>query len=231
MVERRQEEPSSMRTPSPDPQAFDTSEITGSSLGDYTQLFAHLFNIGYMLMGQTQGVADRLCHEVTVGTLERAQLLLNQERSAQSTQVPFPLIAVSFPVQSRDRTYGTLCVAPDPLQPTSPALPLTIAHLLAQVCSWLLHTLELAALLEVQHQPADHQASSSLTKREREVLLLMCRGYDQRAIARMLSTSPATIRKHRQGIYKQLGVHTEREALLSAYQTGLFSPLKDIEPR
>lgn len=66
-------------------------------------------------MGQTQGVADRLCHEVTVGTLELAQLLLNQERSAHSTQIPFPLIAVSFPVQSRDRTYGTLCVAPGSL--------------------------------------------------------------------------------------------------------------------
>ena len=151
-----------------------------------------------MLCGQTQGVADRLCHEIAVGTQERAQLLLYQERLTGKTQGAFPLIAVSFPIQSHDRTYGTLCVAPDPLQPTAPALPLTIAHLLAQVCSWLLYTLELAALLEGPYHLTQQQASSSLTKRQREVLLLMCRGYDQWAIARMLNTSPATIRKHRQ---------------------------------
>ena len=57
----------------------------------------------------------------------------------------------------------------------------------------------------------------------------MCRGYDQWAIARMLSTSPATIRKHRQSIYERLNVHNVQEAILRAYQTGLYSPLEDIE--
>ena len=92
------------------------------------------------------------------------KLFLYQERLTGKIQGAFPLIAVSFPIQSHDRTYGTLCVAPDPLQPTAPALPLTIAHLLAQVCSWLLYTLELEALLEGPYHLTKQQASSSLNK-------------------------------------------------------------------
>jgi DNA-binding NarL/FixJ family response regulator len=69
-----------------------------------------------------------------------------------------------------------------------------------------------------------------LTKREREVLALMCRGYNQEAIADLLCISPATVGKHRQHIYEQLGVHCERDALLVAYQTGLFSLIDDHLP-
>ncbi len=54
----------------------------------------------------------------------------------------------------------------------------------------------------------------------------MCRGYDQWAIAQMLSISPATIHKHRQSIYKQLDVHNTQEAIIRAFQTGLYFPLE-----
>ena len=60
------------------------------------------------------------------------------------------------------------------------------------------------------------------TRREREVLDLMCRGNNQDAIAEKLCVSPATVGKHRQHIYEQLGVHCERDAILVAYQAGLF---------
>ena len=201
-----------------------------SSIEDYTQLFVHLFNIGHTLCGQTRGVTDRVCHEVAAGTQERAQLLLHYGQLSGETHESLPLIAVSFPVQLHSRVYGTLYVASDPQLTTSPALPLPIAHLLAQVCSWLLYTLELTALLEGKYRLIDHQVAHSLTKRQREVLLLMCHGYDQWTIAQMLSTSPATIRKHRQSIYERLNVHNMQEAIIRAYQTGLYFPLENIEP-
>jgi DNA-binding CsgD family transcriptional regulator len=56
----------------------------------------------------------------------------------------------------------------------------------------------------------------------------MCRGDDQTAIARALSIAPATVRKHRQHIYEQLGVHNQHDAFLMAYQMGLFSPLEEM---
>lgn len=230
MAEHQKQEALSSGDPSSESHSANPNTMIGTSIEDYTQLFVHLFNIGHMLYGQTHEVADRLCHEVAVGTQERARLLLHYGHLTGETHEAFPLIAVSFPIQHHNRAYGTLCVAPDPLQPALPALPLPIAHLLAQVCSWLLYSLELAALLDGKYQLTDRQVSHSLTKRQHEVLLLMCRGYDQWAISQMLSTSPATIRKHRQSIYEHLHVHNVQEAIIKAYQTGLYFPLEDIEP-
>ena len=230
MAEQQKQEALSSENPLPEPQVSHPKNIIRTDIEDYTQLYVHLFNIGHTLCGQTHGVAERLCHEVTVSTQERAQLLLNHMRPSEKTHEAFPLVAVSFPVQFHTRVYGTLCIAPDPLQPALPALPLTVAHLLAHICSWFLYTFELATLLEGRYPPTDHQVSHPLTKRQLEVLLLMCHGYDQWAIARILSTSPATIRKHRQSIYERLNVHNVQEAIIRAYQTGLYFPLEDLVP-
>jgi len=218
--------PQQQKSPSIESSSSHTQASGG--LSDYAPIFVHLFSIGQMLCGQTHGVADRFCQEVALATQGRAQLLLRSQRVSDTAQSISPPPSVSFSVQSRDRICGTLYVAPDPAEPANPVLPLTIAHLLAQTCGWLLYTFELAAFLQGPSQPSGQTGHVSLTKREQEVLALTFRGYDAEAIARALHITPATVGKHRQHIYEHLGVHNERDALLAAYQAGLFSPLEDL---
>ncbi len=87
----------------------------------------------------------------------------------------------------------------------------------------------MTALLQGQCQQLDYQVHSPLTKQERTILLLMCRGKTKEELAEALSISPRTVGTHKQNIYSKLGVHSERDALLAAYQEGIFSPLEDIE--
>jgi len=118
-------------------------------------------------------------------------------------------------------------VAPDSTHPASPALPLPVAQLLAETCGSLLYSLELTAFIHGQCQRLDSQVSGRLTKREQEVLELICRGNDQQAITTMLSIAPATVDTHRKRICEKLGVHSERDIPLAAYQAGLFSVLNE----
>jgi DNA-binding CsgD family transcriptional regulator len=195
---------------------------------DYTQIFMHLFSVGQILCGETHGVADRFCQEVGLVTQGHAELLLHHQSSLEKPPISSLPTAVSFPVQFRDMTYGTLHIASNPAQPANPALPLPVAHLLCQACGLLLYTFELSAFFQGRTQQLSQQANKALTKREREVLILMCRGYDQEAIARTLSITSATVGKHRQNIYERLGVHSEYDALLAAYKLGIFSPIEEI---
>ncbi len=75
----------------------------------------------------------------------------------------------------------------------TPAIPLPMAHLLANICGVLLSTIELSVFIERQSQRFEYQNPEQLTKREREVLELICRGYDQQSIARTLDITPSTV--------------------------------------
>jgi DNA-binding CsgD family transcriptional regulator len=196
---------------------------TARELAEYAKMIGQLYGIGQRLCGQTQGVAARFCWEVALVTHERAQLRLHFHRSSSTTLLT-PQAAVEFPVQFGERNYGTLSILTGQALPGAPALPLPLAHLLAQICGWLLYTFELAACLP---GPA-RQTDTTLTRREKEVLLLMCKGYSQVAIARALSITLATVSKHRQRIYAHFGVHNERDASLAAFQAGLFFPLEEF---
>ncbi|GLV53949.1 hypothetical protein KDH_08000 [Dictyobacter sp. S3.2.2.5] len=140
----------------------------------------------------------------------------------------FHQVAMSLPVQFGRNVYGSLHIAVDPFNTEQPALPLVIAQLLAQSCSWLLYTLEQSTFLHSQCPHIDYQVYEPLTKRESEVLKLMFRGYDQEQIAEQLCIAPATVNKHRQHIYERLGVHNERDALLAAYYIGILSLFDDL---
>jgi two-component system nitrate/nitrite response regulator NarL len=71
----------------------------------------------------------------------------------------------------------------------------------------------LAALIRRRReQAAVLQRVSTLTRREREVLLLVCRGADSRSIAEELVISPETARTHVQNVLSKLGVHSRPEA-------------------
>jgi DNA-binding CsgD family transcriptional regulator len=205
-------------------QMLKLSDTTGTSLEDFTQLIVDLLSFGQTLCKQTQSIGEHLCQEVMRATQGRATLRLPGRDSSTEHPVPF-LVSVSFSVQFHNRIYGTLDIAPDSAHPASPALPLPVAQLLAHTCGSLLYVLELSACIEGQCQRLDCQDPGHLTKREREVLVLICRGYDQEAIATKLNITLATVDTHRKRISAKLGVHCERDIPLAAYQTSLFSIL------
>lgn len=225
---RRQRQQKLAPIASPHIQTSDTSKVPGTSTADYVQYFVHLLNIGQQLWGQTHGVADHLCKEVALVTQGCAQLFLHHQGLFNRAQIPPPSQAAGFPVQSGERNYGTLYIALDPEQPTHPVIPANIAHSLAQLCGMLLYTFEASALMKAQYKHLEHRAHEPLTRRQQEVLTLMCRGYEREEIAKALSITPATVDTHRQHIYEHMGIHNERDVLLAAYQAGLFSPLEAI---
>lgn len=195
---------------------------------EYWDIFTHILNTSHTLSKETQGMASQLCQKVSLVTYGQVQLVLIQSVTDINIS-PTSASVISFPVHFVNRTYGKLYVAPDPCQPTRPALPLSIIHTLAQTCGWFLYTCEVTALRQGQYKQIAYQVSASLTKQERNILLLMCRGKTKDEIAEVLSISPRTVSTHKQNIYQKLGVHSERDALLAAYHHGLFSPLEEFK--
>jgi DNA-binding CsgD family transcriptional regulator len=206
-----------------------SSNATDSDILEDMQQVTHLLSLGQVLCGHVDDAVARLCQEVRLITQGRAQLFLGRHLSSKRVQLP-PSTLITLPVQFGHLVYGIVCIERDPVHTEQLALPLPAAQLLAQACSWLLYTLEQSTFLQGQCQQLDYQVHGPLTRREREVLALMCRGYNQEAIAGLLCIAPATVGKHRQHIYEQLGVHCERDALLAAYHTGLFSVIEEIAP-
>lgn len=201
---------------------FKEGDTAGTGLDDYTQLIAHLLSYGQALGKHTHRAGKRFCQEVMRATQGRARLLLPYQDS--STGRPFP-VSVSFPVQFRNRIYCTLEIAADSAHPASPALPLHVAQLLANTCGSLLYTLELSAFIEGQCQRLDYQDPEPLTRREQEILELICQGDDHYTIATKLQIAPATVETHRKRICEKLGVHCERDIPLAAYRAHLISIL------
>ncbi len=66
--------------------------------------------------------------------------------------------------------------------------------------------------------------AASLTTREREVLVLLCRGLDDAAISAELSLSRNTVRNHVARIYGKIGVNKRGEAIVWARERGLAHP-------
>ena len=61
--------------------------------------------------------------------------------------------------------------------------------------------------------------SADLTPREREILALIARGLDSRAIARALGIAYFTVRKHRSNMHTRLGLSSAAE--LAAYAAAM----------
>src|SRR5579875_2797940 len=201
------------------------AQVTHSSnldVIDYALQLTHLLHIGQIISKQTDGVANYFCQEIKRITQGRVQLILRLKISEED-QLTLHTVLLTFPVQFGSSVYGTLYIASDLHDPSLPALPVNVAELFALVCSWFLYILEQSTFLQQQYQRLDILFEEALTNREREVLSLMCQGYDQDKIADILCISPKTVGKHRQYIYEQLGTHNEHDTILAGYQMGLFS--------
>ncbi|WP_251021099.1 response regulator transcription factor [Streptomyces sp. ISL-98] len=72
---------------------------------------------------------------------------------------------------------------------------------------------------------------STLTAREREVLMCMCAGMPRPKIARHLFLSPYTVRTHIQNLMVKLDVHSSLAAVALARRVGLPTRLTDPEER
>jgi DNA-binding NarL/FixJ family response regulator len=89
----------------------------------------------------------------------------------------------------------------------------------------------LAALIRRRREQASVlQRISNLTRREREVLVLVCRGADSRSIADELVISPETARTHVQNVLSKLGVHSRLEAAALVGPDDLLDQLVEMGP-
>lgn len=204
---------------------FKINGTTSPPLEDHTQLIVDLLSFCQSLCKQTHHIGEQLCKEVMRATHGKARLSLPIKETSTGRHAAFP-VSVSFPVRFCSRLYGTLEVAPDSAHPALPALPLNVAQLLAHTCGLILYSLELSAFVEGQCRRLDFQIPRHLTRREREVLDLICRGYDQQTIAKQLHISTATVGTYRKRIYEKFGIHSERDIPLAAYRSNLFSILE-----
>jgi two-component system NarL family response regulator len=74
-------------------------------------------------------------------------------------------------------------------------------------------------------QDRAYQQIARLTRREREVLVLLAEGADNEGIARALVISPQTARTHVQNILGKLAVHSRLEAAAFVTQKGILADL------
>ena len=74
-------------------------------------------------------------------------------------------------------------------------------------------------------EPLPGERNRRLTKRELEVLQLVCDGLNNREIAAKLELSINTVAVHRANIMSALGVHKTAELVVYALQNGLVNPL------
>lgn len=213
----------------PKPPTFSTNTAAEAGLPTDMLLVAQLLDFGQLFCQKMPGTITGLCREVERITQGRAHLHIGCANPPTYHHLPAHTLT-AIPVQFGFVSYGVLCITGDPLHTELPSIQIPIAQIFAQACSWLLHTLEQSIFLRGQCRQFEYQVQGSLTKREQEVLQLIYQGYSQEEIADQLSIAPATLRKHRQHIYEQLGVHNERDALLVAYQSRLLPPFGKPAP-
>jgi len=87
--------------------------------------------------------------------------------------------------------------------------------------SWFSRTvMDKLARLRAPHSNIDGPGLDELTARERDVLALICRGYDDKTIARSLNVAGNTVRNHVARIYAKIGVNRRIAAVAWARARG-----------
>lgn len=84
-----------------------------------------------------------------------------------------------------------------------------------------------ARVLDELRRAPNSSASDHLTERERDILVLVARGDDNRAIAQQLHLSEKTVANRLSEIFSKLGVSNRTQAALVAIQRGLVPSPSD----
>ena len=203
------------------------SATPSSDAFDLEQLIQRLYDLNEELFGQSEGVIERISQEIA--DLSRGYLAVLWHRPGampprSGALSPLPCV----PLQYGGRYYGELASAVDPARPATPLIPLKQVRFAANLCSWLIYGLEVAALLEKQRLLP--QQFEPLSPREQKVLQLMMENCDTQTIARLLDIAPTTVKKHRENIYRRLGVNTAPDAVLTGFLMAHYSPLALLTP-
>jgi DNA-binding NarL/FixJ family response regulator len=90
---------------------------------------------------------------------------------------------------------------------------------------------KLASLRKLSAPAAPSPRLEDLTKRERDILALICRGAGDAEIGTELKLSPHTVRNHVASLYRKLGVNRRSAVIIWARERGIdgMSPT-DLQP-
>jgi LuxR family maltose regulon positive regulatory protein len=80
-----------------------------------------------------------------------------------------------------------------------------------------------AAMVRDVREKARAELIEPLTERESEILFFLFRGLRNKEIARELSISPRTVKRHTANLYGKLHVHSRKEAVTRARSLGILS--------
>lgn len=186
---------------------------------------ARLLELGELRCNDIREATELLGQVVVLTTRGRAQLLPYPLIISAGANVQANLSSSGYPVCFKDRHYGMIQVNAALKQTTTGgALSPLVVRAVAQVCSLLLYSFEMSALMGVQREQlvsANASARKPLTERERAILRMMRGKRSNREISGALQIAMTTVRKHQQGIYRKLGVKNKQEALLASYDEGI----------
>jgi DNA-binding CsgD family transcriptional regulator len=198
---------------------------------DYELVLTQLLRCAQEMFGQTEGVVERLVQEIERATGGRMQIRFTQASHIRgSGSLPVLSEVLALPIQLGGRYYGELLIRHDLSRLDEIPWPVTSIQQVALTCAVVLYTLEAAAFLQVRRESPAFLLVS-LTRREHEVMTLMCRGEDDGTIAASLHISPATVRSLRERVYNKLHVHNKQDAIIAAFTRGLYSPLDHLSPQ
>lgn len=198
---------------------------------NYELVLAQLLRCAQELSGQSEGVVERLVQELERATGGRMQIRFTQAFHVKGSRtLPALSEVLALPIQLGGRYYGDLLIRHAPPWLDEMPWPMTSIQQVALTCAVVLYTLEAAAFFQVRREsPAFLPVA--LTRREHEVMTLMCRGEDDSAIAASLHISTATVRSLREHVYNKLQVHNKQDAIIAAFTWGLYSPLDHLSPQ
>jgi DNA-binding CsgD family transcriptional regulator len=185
-----------------------------------------LFDMTQAILGQTEGIAERLCQTVTMMTQEYAVLELVMVPLTVVLPSPHPILPIIYD----GYRHGLLHLLPDPQQPHLSALSIPQGHLLASCLAQQCYLLEQSALMHHMHRQITPKTPEPLTKTENLLLWHLMHGETEAEIAAQWGIAVKTVNKHGEHLHEKLGVHSHRDAVLVAHQHHLL-PLLDPPPK
>jgi DNA-binding NarL/FixJ family response regulator len=107
-------------------------------------------------------------------------------------------------------------------QAIGPDLPELVAQALRGECP--ISRQVAGFLLDINEDVSDDSEIGRLTPREREVVVLIARGYTYKETAKDLGIAVKTLENHIHSIFEKLGIASRHELSALAYGTGFVSP-------